>query len=151
MAIVVLLVVKAAIQLSVGLRLVCQQGPTFWAMLVVRSSTFGATVPPRTWEAAEPRPGRLRAVNDHQAVCGLHQQGVPGLDRSPQDRCRARVYHRDQPLHARYEVALIASWGEEGEELLDAAETAEHIGQGEYPGCICCWEDGPEATRVWVP
>ena len=104
MAIVVLLVVKAAIQLSVGRRLVCQQGPTFWAMWLARSSAFGATGPPRTWEAAEPRPGRLRAVNGHQAVCGLHQQGVPGLDRSPQDRCRARVYHRDQPLHARCEA-----------------------------------------------
>ena len=151
MAITLTLAAEAAIRLSAGPGLALRQGSPFWAGRVVRSSTSGATGPPRTWEAAEPRPGRLRAVNGHQAVCGLHQQGAPGLDRSPRDRCRARAYHRDQPLHARYEAALIASWGEEGEELLDAAETAEHIGQVEYPGCICCWEDGPEATRAWVP
>ena len=151
MAITLTLAAEAAIRLSAGPGLALRQGSPFWAGRVVRSSTSGATGPPRTWEEAEPTPGISAAVHGHQAVCGLHQQGVPGLDRSPQDRCRARVYHRDQPLHARYEVALIASWGEEGEELLDAAETAEHIGQGEYPGCICCWEDGPEATRAWVP
>ena len=150
MAITLTLAAEAAIRLSAGPGLALRQGSPFWAGRVVRSSTSGATGPPQTWEEAEPTPGISAAVHGHQAVCGLHQLGAPGLDRSPQDRYRARVYRRDQLLHARYGVALIARRGAEAGELLDA-ETAERIGRVESLGCICCWEGGHGAARVWVP